>query len=76
MSLNSNSPPQGDNSNNNSTNTHHDMLSSSHINIVSSNDNHVENQHKKHMHGSTDDIINQVVSQSKKQFTGGEIPFP
>jgi hypothetical protein len=74
--LNSNSPPQGDNSNNNSTNTHHDSHSSSQTNIVSSNDNHVSNQHKNHKHGFTVDIINKVVSQSKQQFTGGQIPFP
>jgi hypothetical protein len=74
--LNSNSPPQGDNSNNNSTNTHHDSHSSSQTNIVSSNDNHVSNQHKNHKHGSTVDIINKVVSQIKQQFTGGQIPFP
>jgi hypothetical protein len=70
--VNSNSPSQG----HNGTNTHHDSHSSSQTKIVSSNNNHIENQHKKHKHGSTVDIINQVVSQSKGQFTGGEIPFP
>ena len=75
--VNSDSPSQGHNSNKeNSTNTHHNSPSSSQTNIVSSNYNHVENEHKKHKHGSTVDIINQVVSQSKQQFSGGEIPFP
>jgi len=72
--VNSDSSSQGHNSNKeNSTNTH---FSSSQTNIFSSTNNHVENQHKKHKHGSTVDIINQVVSQSKQQFTGGQIPFP
>ena len=70
--VNSNSPSQG----HNGTNTHHDSHSNSRTKIVSSNNNHIENQHKKHNHGSTVDIISQVVSQSKRQFTGGEIPFP
>jgi hypothetical protein len=48
----------------------------SQTNIVSSNDNHVENQHKKHNHGSTGDPIHQVIGQGKKQFTAGDIPFP
>jgi hypothetical protein len=70
--VNPDSPSQGQNS----TNTHHDSHSTSQTNILSSNTNHIENLHKKHKHGSTVDIINQVVSQSKGQFTGGEIPFP
>jgi hypothetical protein len=75
--VNSDSPSQGHNSNKeNSTNTHHDSHSSSQTNIVSSSDNQLENQHNKHKHGSTGDIINQVVSQSRQQFTGGQIPFP
>jgi hypothetical protein len=74
--LNSNSPPQGDNSNNNSTNTHHHSHSISQSNTVGINDNHGSDQHKNHKHGSTVDIINQIVSQSKQQFSGGQIPFP
>jgi hypothetical protein len=45
-------------------------------NIVSSNDNHVDNQHKNHKHGSTSDPKRQVIGQSKKQFGAGDIPFP
>jgi hypothetical protein len=74
--LNSNSPPQGDNSNNNSTNNHHHSHSISQSNTVGINDNHGSDQHKNHKHTSTGDIINQIVSQSKQQFSGGQIPFP
>ena len=74
--LNSNSPPQGDNSNNNSTNTHHHSRSISQSNTVGINDNHGSNQHNNHKHTSTGDLINRIVSQSKQQFTGGQIPFP
>jgi len=74
--VNSNSPPQGDNSNNNSTNNQHHSHSISQSNTVGINNNHVSNQHKNHKHTSTGDIINKVVSQSKQQFTGGQIPFP
>ena len=65
-------------SNNNVDNSHSPSQghTNSRNNVVSSNNNHIENQHKKHKHGSTVDIINQVISQSKGQFTGGEIPFP
>jgi hypothetical protein len=48
----------------------------SQTNIVSSSDNHVDNQHNIHTHASTVDPIHRVSSQSKKQFTGGQIPFP
>jgi hypothetical protein len=73
--VNSNSPSQGDNSNNgNSTDTHH---VNSHSNTVSSSsNNHVQDQHKKHKHGSTGEIIHQVFGQSKQQLTVGDIPFP
>ena len=74
--LNSNSQPQRDNSNNNSTNNHHDSHSISQSSTVGINDNHVSNQHKNHKHTSTADSIHQIISQSKQQFTGGEIPFP
>jgi hypothetical protein len=75
--VNSESHSQSLNSNNeNSTNTHHYSLSSSQANIVSSNYNHVGNQHIKHIHGSIGHIINQVASQTKQQFTVGDIPFP
>jgi hypothetical protein len=74
--VNSNSPPQGDNSNNNSTNNHHHSHSISQSNTVGINGNHVSNQHKNHKHTSTADSIHQIISQSKQQFTGGEIPFP
>jgi hypothetical protein len=74
--VNSNSP-QGNNSHKeNSSNNNHDGHTSSQTNVVSSNDNHVVNQHKKHTHASTGDPIHRVISQSKKQFIVGDIPFP
>ncbi|MDP9288898.1 MAG: hypothetical protein M3P08_11965 [Thermoproteota archaeon] len=74
---NSNSAPHGGNSNKeNFTNSHHDDHSISQTNIISTNDNHVADQHKIHKDSTTADIILQLIRQGKQQFTGGEIPFP
>jgi hypothetical protein len=72
--LASNTPP----SNKNIVNSHSPSQGHtiSQNNIVSSNDNHVDNQHKKHKHGSTGDPINHIISQAKKKFIAGDIPFP
>jgi hypothetical protein len=65
-------------SNNNVVNSHSPSHSRavSQTNIVSSDDNHVENQHKTHNHDSNGDSKHQVISQGKKQFNAGDIPFP
>ena len=74
---NSNSAPQGGHSNKeNITNSHHDDHSISQTNIISSNDNHVADQHKIHKDSTTALIILQLIRQDKQQFTGVEIPFP
>ena len=74
---NSNSAPQGGHSNEeNITNSHHDDHSISQTNIISSNDNHVADQHKIHKDSTTAHIILQLIREGKQQFTGGEIPFP
>ncbi len=74
---NSNSASQGRHSNQeNITNSHHDDHSISQTNIISSNDNHVADQHKIHKDSTTAHIILQLIRQDKQQFTGGEIPFP
>jgi hypothetical protein len=73
---NSNSASQGGHSNQeNITNSHLDDHSISQTNIISSNDNHVADQHKT-QDSTTAHIILQLIRQGKQQFTGGEIPFP
>jgi hypothetical protein len=77
QSSDNNSSSRGDNSNiGNSTDTQHLDQSNSHSNTVSSSNNHVQDQHKKHKYLSTADILHKAFGRSMQQFTGGEIPFP